>query len=295
MTKKIVFWGAATALITPFKKGQIDYEALKGLIEFQIEGGIDALVIGGTTAEAATLSDEERYKLYGFAKEIIAERTKLILGTGTNDTRVALAHTKFAEKLGCDGVLLVTPYYNKGTELGIEKHYLKIAESVDLPIILYNVPSRTGVNLGINLLKRLAEHPNIVGIKEASDSVDRLVNLASLGEELTLYSGNDSQIYPTLALGGKGVISVMSNIIPKTTVKMCKDYFEGRHGESLKTQLRLLPFVSSLFLETNPAPIKYAMSKRGFCSPEVRLPLSEPRESTRVELIKRLAELDGIS
>lgn len=295
MSKNIVFEGVATALITPFKEGNIDYEALKGLIEFQIEGGIDALVIGGTTAEAATLSDEERYKLYSFAKKIIAGRTKLILGTGTNDTRMALAHTKFAEKLGCDGVLLVTPYYNKGTELGIEKHYLNIAESVNLPIILYNVPSRTGVNLGINLLKRLAEHPNIVGIKEASDSVDRLVNLASLGDELTLYSGNDSQIFPTLSLGGKGVISVMSNLLPKTTVKMCKDYFEGRHEESLKTQLRLLPFISSLFLETNPAPIKYAISKRGFCSPEVRLPLSEPRESTRFELIKRLEELDGIS
>ena len=292
MTKNIVFEGVATALITPFKEGNIDYEALKGLIEFQIEGGIDALVIGGTTAEAATLSDKERYELYSFAKEVIAERTRLIFGTGTNDTRVALAHTKFAEKLGCDGVLLVTPYYNKGTELGIEKHYLNIAESVYLPIILYNVPSRTGVNLGFNLLERLADHPNIVGIKEASDSVDRLVRLSSFGEDLHLYSGNDSQIYPTLALGGKGVISVMSNLLPKTTVKMCKDYFEGRHEESLKTQLRLLPFISSLFLETNPAPIKYALSQKGFCSPEVRLPLSEPRESTKGEIQRQLRDIE---
>lgn len=294
MAKKLIFSGAATALITPFKDGEIDYEALSGLIEFQIAGGIDALVIGGTTAEAATLSDEERYRLYTFAKEIINGRTKLILGTGTNDTRVALAHSKYAEKIGCDGLLLVTPYYNKGTEEGIERHYLQLAESVDLPIILYNVPSRTGVNLGFNLLKRLSRHPNIVGLKEASDSVDRLVYLAEFGDELYLYSGNDSQIYPTLALGGKGVISVMSNLIPKATVRLCKYYFDGNYGEALKLQFKLLPLIKCLFLETNPSPIKYAMAQRGFCTPEVRLPLSEPRESTKLEIkncLDAIAEL----
>jgi 4-hydroxy-tetrahydrodipicolinate synthase len=294
MAKKLIFSGAATALITPFKDGEIDYEALSGLIEFQIAGGIDALVIGGTTAEAATLSDEERYRLYTFAKEIINGRTKLILGTGTNDTRVALAHSKYAEKIGCDGLLLVTPYYNKGTEEGIERHYLQLAESVDMPIILYNVPSRTGVNLGFNLLKRLSRHPNIVGLKEASDSVDRLVYLAEFGDELYLYSGNDSQIYPTLALGGKGVISVMSNLIPKATVRLCKDYFDGNYGEALKLQFKLLPLIKCLFLETNPSPIKYAMAQRGFCTPEVRLPLFEPRESTKLEIkncLDAIAEL----
>lgn len=291
MRKKLVFKGAATALITPFIDGEIDYKALSELIDFQIEGGIDALVIGGTTAEAATLSDDERYKLYTFAKGKIGGRTKLILGTGTNDTRVALAHTKFAEKLGCDGALLVTPYYNKGTEEGIEKHYLKIAESVDLPIILYNVPSRTGVNLGINLLDRLSEHPNIVGLKEASDSVDRLVTLASFGEKLHLYSGNDSQIYPTLSLGGKGVISVMSNLLPRTTHTLCESYFKGRQSEALSLQVRLLPFIKSLFAETNPTPIKFAMAERGFCTPEVRLPLSEPRESTRDEITNQLEKI----
>jgi 4-hydroxy-tetrahydrodipicolinate synthase len=294
MAKKLIFSGAATALITPFKDGEIDYEALSGLIEFQIAGGIDALVIGGTTAEAATLSDEERYRLYTFAKEIINGRTKLILGTGTNDTRVALAHSKYAEKIGCDGLLLVTPYYNKGTEEGIERHYLQLAESVDLPIILYNVPSRTGVNLGFNLLKRLSRHPNIVGLKEASDSVDRLVYLAEFGDELYLYSGSDSQIYPTLALGGKGVISVMSNLIPKATVRLCKDYFDGNYGEALKLQFKLLPLIKCLFLETNPSPIKYAMAQKGFCTPEVRLPLSEPRESTKLDIkncLDAIAEL----
>lgn len=294
MRKKEIFCGAATALITPFRDGEIDYKATERLIEMQIEGGIDALVIGGTTAEAATLSDEERYRLYEFAKEKIRGRTKLILGTGTNDTRVALRHTKFAERLGCDGALLVTPYYNKGTESGIEKHYLTLAESVDLPIIVYNVPSRTGVNLGLGLLSRLAKHPNIVGIKEASDSVDRLVGLAAFGEELWLYSGNDSQIYPTLALGGKGVISVMSNIIPKTAVELCKSFFDGRWEEALRLQIRLLPFIRSLFAETNPAPIKFAMSSLGLCTEEVRLPLSPPRESTRAEVLLRLGEVGDL-
>ncbi len=286
MKKKEIFCGAASALITPFVDGEIDYRALGALIEWQIRSGIDALVIGGTTAEAATLSDDERYKLYTFAKGQIAGRTKLILGTGTNDTRVAISHTKFAQRLGCDGVLLVTPYYNKGTESGIEKHYLKLAESTNLPIILYNVPSRTGVNLGLNLLERLSNHENIVALKEASDSVDRLVNLSSLREKLTLYSGNDSQIYPTLALGGRGVISVISNILPSATVKLCRDYFNGNYNEALTLQLRLLPFISSLFMETNPAPIKFIMSEVGLCSSEVRLPLDEPRESTK-EALKR--------
>ena len=294
MRKKEIFCGAATALITPFRDGEIDYKATERLIEMQIEGGIDALVIGGTTAEAATLSDEERYRLYEFAKEKIRGRTKLILGTGTNDTRVALRHTKFAERLGCDGALLVTPYYNKGTESGIEKHYLTLAESVNLPIIVYNVPSRTGVNLGLGLLSRLAKHPNIVGIKEASDSIDRLVGLAAFGEELWLYSGNDSQIYPTLALGGRGVISVMSNIIPKTAVELCKSFFDGRWEEALRLQIRLLPFIRSLFAETNPSPIKFAMSSFGLCTEEVRLPLSPPRESTRAEVLLRLGEMGDL-
>ena len=291
MNKNEIFCGAATALITPFCDGEIDYISLGKIIEWQISCGIDALVVGGTTAEAATLSDEERYKLYTFAKGKIGGRTKLILGTGTNDTRVAIAHTKFAKRLGCDGVLLVTPYYNKGTETGIEKHYLSIAECTDLPIILYNVPSRTGVNLGINLLDRLSDHPNIVALKEASDSTDRLVNLAKLTDKLTLYAGNDSQIFPTLALGGRGVISVMSNILPRATVKLCHDCLEGRQREALDMQIELLPLIKSLFIETNPTPIKYAMSRMGFCSPEVRLPLAEPRDSTKEEIDRVIAQI----
>lgn len=293
MEKKRIFRGAGCALITPFKKGEIDYDALGRLIDRQIEAKVDALIIGGTTGEAATLSNKERYELFSFAKERISGRTKLIFGTGTNDTRVALKHTKFAEELGCDGVLLVTPYYNKGTEDGIEKHYLNIAESVDLPIIVYNVPSRTGVNLGINLLDRLANHENIVAIKEASDSTDRLVTLAAFGDKLALYAGNDSQIYLTLALGGAGVISVVANILPKATKALCDGYFEGKHTHALRLQLELLPFIKTLFLETNPSPIKYAMEKVGLCTREVRLPLSEPRESTKEEIDRAFNSLLG--
>lgn len=286
MKKKVIFRGAATALVTPYSEGRIDYAVLAALIEAQIEGGVSALVVGGTTGEAATLSDSERYELYAFAKEKIDGRIPLILGTGTNDTRLAIEHTRSAEKIGCDGVLLVTPYYNKGTEEGIARHYLTIAESTDLPIILYNVPSRTGVNLGFHLLERLARQENVVALKEASDSTDRLVTLAGFGEELLLYAGNDSQIYPTLALGGAGVISVASNILPQRVERICTDYFEGRYTDSLSEQIALLPFIRSLFLETNPAPIKYAMSLVGLCSEEVRLPLSVPRESTK-EAVRR--------
>ena len=263
MKKKTVFYGAATALITPFKDGEIDYECLERLIEYQISGGIDAIVIGGTTGEAATLTDEERYSLFEFAAEKISGRTRLILGTGTNDTRAALKHTKYAERVGCDGVLLVTPYYNKGTETGVEKHYLTIAESTVLPTILYNVPSRAGVNLGINLVSRLAEQENIVAIKEASDSADRLVSLAALGDKIDLYAGNDSQIYTTLALGGKGVISVVSNLLPKFTHDICARFANKETDDSLKMQLEILPLIRALFTETNPAPIKHAMSLIG--------------------------------
>ena len=294
MNKRIIFYGVGTALITPFKDGEIDYPTLGALIDRQIDCGIDALIIGGTTAEAATLSDGERYKLYSFAKGRIDGRARLVLGTGTNDTRVALTHTRFAERLGCDGVLLVTPYYNKGTEDGIEKHYLNIAESVDLPIIVYNVPSRTGVNLGIRLLERLAEHPNIVAIKEASDSAERLVDIAGLGEGLRLYAGNDSQIYSALSFGGVGVVSVVSNILPKMTKRICELYFRGDREESLRLQLSLMPFIKSLFMETNPSPIKYAMSLRGLCSAEVRLPLSEPRDGTKREVEARLKEAEAL-
>ena len=291
MKKTEIFRGVGTALITPFKDGRIDFDTLEVLIERQVSAGIDALVIGGTTAEAATLSDTERYELFKKSKQIAKNRCRLIFGTGTNDTRVAIKHTVFASELGCDGVLVVTPYYNRGTAEGVVKHYESIAEASGVPILLYNVPSRTGVNLSLDTLERLAENENIVGIKEASDSLDRLVGISGI-DGLSLYSGNDSQIYPVLSLGGLGVISVVSNLYPKETMDICKQYFANNRDKSLKLQNELLPVINALFLETNPAPVKYAMSKKGLCLPDMRLPMWLPTKATRDRIDRAVNEFD---
>lgn len=273
--KKHIFEGVGTALITPFSGGDIDYTALGRLIDFQIEAGISALIIGGTTGEAATLSDGERYELYRFAKERIGGRCALVFGTGTNDTRVAIKHTEFAEKLGCDGALLVTPYYNKGTERGVICHYRKIAESTTLPLMLYNVPSRTGVNMSMHTLESLSEVENIVAIKEASDSADRLVEIGAMGEKLRLFAGNDSQLFTVLSLGGGGVVSVLSNLAPREMMEIYRRFKAGDIQGARERQMRLLPLIRAMFIETNPAPIKHAMASLGLCSPELRLPLFE--------------------
>lgn len=291
MKKKTVFCGVGTALVTPFRDGEIDYLELRQLIEWQIGEGVDALIIGGTTGEAATLTEYEREALYTRSAEVIGGRVKLVLGTGTNDTRAAVKLTRLAERVGCDAALVVTPYYNKGTEEGIFRHYSTIADSTELPIILYNVPSRTGVNLGINLLSRLAENERIVGLKEASDSTDRLVEIAKFRDTLPLYAGNDSQIYPTLALGGIGVISVVSNVCPRRVSDIFTAYRRGDTSDALRIQHELLPLIKALFTETNPAPVKYAMELLGRCSGELRLPLCEVRESTK-KLLQQ--ELDRI-
>ena len=280
-SKKTAFRGTATALVTPFRDGQIDYTALRNIIEMQISAGIDALVIGGTTAEAATLTDLEREELYNFSAYVINHRTALILGTGTNDTATAVRHARLAERVECDAMLVVTPYYNKGTEEGIYRHYCVIADSVSVPMILYNVPSRTGVNLGYPILLRLSENEKVIGLKEASDSVDRLVSLADFRDTLPLYAGNDSQILPTLALGGAGVISVISNVLPKSVKALTDAYFFSDTATALDIQLKLLSLIRALFLETNPAPIKHLMSTLGLISPELRLPLAEVRDSTK--------------
>lgn len=273
--KKHIFEGVGTALITPFSGGDIDYTALGRLIDFQIEAGISALIIGGTTGEAATLSDGERYELYRFAKERVGGRCALVFGTGTNDTRVAIRHTEFAEKLGCDGALLVTPYYNKGTERGVLCHYRKIAESTSLPLMLYNVPSRTGVNMSMHTLESLSEVENIVAIKEASDSADRLVEIGAMGEKLRLFAGNDSQLFTVLSLGGGGVVSVLSNLAPREMMEIYQRFKAGDIKGARERQMRLLPLIRAMFIETNPAPIKHAMASLGLCSPELRLPLFE--------------------
>ena len=281
MKKTCIFRGVATALVTPFLNYEIDYRSLDRIIDHQLDSGIRTLVIGGTTGEAATLSEHERIQLYTYVKERTRGRAKLIFGVGTNDTRMSVKYTKLAEEIGCDGVLAVTPYYNKGTFLGVESHYLAIAEASSLPVILYNVPGRTGVNLTMQQLSRLSQHPNINSIKEASDSADRLVSIAALGDELRLIAGNDSQIYTTLSLGGDGVISVLSNLLPKRCVKICNSFFSDDRKTSLKEQLDLLPLINALFLETNPTPIKYAMSKKGLCTDEMRLPLSSATDATK--------------
>ena len=207
----------------------------------------------------------------------------MIFGTGTNDTRGAVRHTEEAERIGCDGVLVVTPYYNRGTRDGVVRHYKEIAAATSLPVILYNVPTRTGVNLSLDVLEELAEVENIVGIKEAQDSQDRLADIAAM-DSLRLYAGNDSATYSVLSLGGDGVISVVSNLYPRETVEICKAYLEGRREEALRLQMRLLPVIKALFLETNPAPLKYAMWQAGLCSADMRLPMWLPTAATRAKI-----------
>ena len=294
MKKHLIFKGAASALITPMKNGKIDYAAFSDIIEHQIACGISALVVGGTTGEAATLSVSERYELYSFAKDKINGRTKLIFGTGTNDTDMVIKHTKTASYIGCDAVLAVTPYYNKGTYKGVTEHYKKIASMTDVPIILYNVPSRTGVNLTIEQLSELSKCESIVGIKEASDSIDRFAELSVFKDELYLYAGNDSQILPTLALGGVGVISVVSNIFPVAIKRLCDECFAGDLDSARAHQTELLNFIKAMFVETNPSPIKYAMSKMGMCTSDVRLPLFIPEEKNRQIIEDRLSELSHL-
>lgn len=290
--KKEIFKGVGTALITPFSGDKIDFDTLERLIERQISAGVGALVIGGTTGEAAVLDDGERYELYRRTKEMVGGRVPLVFGTGTNDTRQAIKHTRAAECIGCDAVLLVTPYYNKGTEEGLYRHYQAIVESTSLPAILYNVPSRTGVNLPLSVVRRLSKLDGVVGIKEAAGSAERLVELSAI-EGLTLYAGNDAETYQVLSLGGAGVISVVSNLFPDDMVRLCRLYREGKFSEALKLQGRLLPLIRAMFLETNPAPIKYAMWRRGLCSSEMRLPMWVPTAATREAIDRAMEEYEA--
>ncbi len=280
--KKEIFSGVGTALVTPFSRGKIDWVALERLIEFQITGGVDALIIGGTTGEAATLRDEERYELFRAAKDITSGRVKLVFGTGTNDTRAAIKHTLMAEEIGADGVLLVTPYYNKGTREGLYQHYEEITRAANIPAILYNVPGRTGVNIDIEMVRRLAENEKIVGIKEASGSLSRLLYLSAL--DIPLYAGNDAEFFTTLTLGGVGVISVISNIYPEKCKELFTKYKAGKIDDARKILIDMLPAIDAMFIETNPAPIKYAMMKMGLCSGEMRLPMYEVSQESAKKL-----------
>lgn len=272
--KKTIFKGACTALITPFKNGVIDYQSLKNIIEFQIEQGVDALLINGTTGESATLSECEKREIISFAVREVGGRVPLVTGTGSNCTQKAINLSKFAQKVGADAVLVVTPYYNKASAEGLIDHYETIANNIDIPLILYNVPSRTGVNIPLSVYDKLANHPNIVAVKEASSSISDFAKLSQkCSDRLTLYSGNDDLIMPTLALGGDGVISVLSNILPKEVSEICKLWFAGKTKEATALQLKLLPLINAIFSEVNPIPIKALMSHKGFCEEEYRLPL----------------------
>lgn len=290
MKKRVIFKGVGTALATPFLHNEIDYPALFRLIDRQIDAGVHALIIGGTTGEAATLDDAERERLYSESAAHIGGRCRLILGTGTNDTKKAVQHARMAERIGCDGILVVTPYYNKGTKDGIVNHYLQIADKTALPILLYNVPGRTGVHLSMEQLYLLSACESIVGIKEAADSAERLVSLSAM-EGLTLYAGNDSQFYTVLALGGAGVISVASNLYPRRFASLFSAFSEGRHKDALSEQQALLPLIEALFLETNPAPLKFALAEMRLCSAELRLPLSAPTAATEKKILEALRAL----
>ncbi len=280
MAKQTIFKGAATALITPLNENGIDYENFGKLIDWQIEQGIDALVICGTTGEASTLNDAEHKEAIRFAAERINGRVPMIAGTGGNDTAYACELTKYACEVGADACLVVTPYYNKATQNGLVKMFNTIADASTKPLILYNIPSRTGVNIAPETFVKLAENPKIVAVKEASGNISNCVKIAQLvGDKIDMYSGNDDQIVPLLSIGGSGVISVLSNLFPKETSEICHKYFDGDVKGSAEMQLKYLPLINALFSEVNPIPVKAAMAKMGFGENYVRLPLTTMEES----------------
>ena len=278
-SKNALFTGVCTALITPFKNGEIDYPSLKRLIEFQIEQGVDALLVNGTTGESATLSECEKRELISFAVREVDGRVPLIAGTGSNSTQKTIHLSQFACDVGADAILVVTPYYNKASNEGLIEHYETIANEVNIPMIIYNVPSRTGVNIPISVYDKLANHQNIVAVKEANPSISDFAKLSQkCSDRFALYSGNDDLILPTLALGGDGVISVLSNILPKETTEICKLWFASKIKEATALQLKLLPLINAIFSEINPIPIKTLMSHKDFCEEEYRLPLCPMNE-----------------
>ena len=292
--KNTVFTGAATAIVTPLTKDGIDFEQFGRLIEWQIEQGIDAIVSVGTTGEGSTLTDAEHKEAIKFCVEKVNGRVPVIAGTGSNDIAYAIELTKYSCEVGADAMLLVTPYYNKATQNGLIASFKAIADASTKPCILYNVPSRTGCNLLPESVLALADHPNIVGIKEASGNISQIAKLSALvGDKIDIYSGNDDQIIPVLSLGGKGVISVLSNVMPKETSDMCKLYMEGKTAEALKMQLDLLPLIDALFMEVNPIPVKAAVAKMGYCENYLRLPLT-PMEDAHAEKLYALMKKQNL-
>lgn len=292
--KQIPFKGAAVAIVTPFDETGINFAELGRIIDDQIANGTDAICITGTTGESATMSDDEHRAAIKFAVEHVAGRVPVIAGAGSNETSYAVELTKFAESVGVNAVLLVTPYYNKCTQNGLVAHYTKIADSVNIPVIVYNVPSRTGVNIKPETYAKLAEHPRIVATKEANGDLTSVLRTRKLcGDKLAVYSGNDDQIIPILSLGGSGVISVLSNVAPRQTHMICQNYFDGKVDEASRLQIDMCDLIDALFCEVNPIPVKAAMKLLGWNVGQVRMPLSEI-EPAHLEQVKAALKAHGL-
>ncbi len=287
-----IFTGAGTAIVTPFKaNGEVDYDTFAKNIEFQIENGIDAIIVCGTTGEASTLSHEEHLDVIRYCVKCVNKRVPVVAGTGSNCTETAIYLSQEAEKAGVDGILVVTPYYNKATQKGLYEHFKMVADSVKVPVILYNIPGRTG---GVNILpetvvRLCTEVENIVGVKDATGNISQVAKLMSIaGDKVDLYSGNDDQIVPLLSLGGKGVISVLSNVAPQQTHDICAKFFEGDVEASRKLQLEYLSLINTLFIEVNPIPVKKALELMGMMGGTLRRPLTEMEEDNAAKLEKEM-------
>ena len=285
MEKQTVFTGSAVALITPFNDKGVDYDAFGALIDWHLEKKTDAFVICGTTGEASTLTDQEHVDVIKYACERVQGKKKIIAGTGSNDTDYSLWLSREAEAVGADALLLVTPYYNKATPKGLIRHFSTVADNVRIPSILYNVPSRTGCNIPLSVYKELAKHENIVATKEASGNLSAIAEIAAeCGDLLDIYSGNDDQIVPIMSLGGKGVISVLANVLPDETHDICEFYMNGNTKGALELQLKYLDLINKLFCEVNPIPVKTAMHLMGRCGIDMRAPLCEMEDANRASL-----------
>ena len=290
--KNTVFTGMATAIITPMTKDGIDYDALGRLIEFQIENGINAIVVMGTTGENATIEPEDQKKVIAYTVQKVAKRVPVIAGTGTNNTEHVLANTKAACEVGADAVLVVTPYYNKATQSGLIQHFTMVADASTVPVIMYNVPGRTGCNLLPKTVAALAEHPNIVAVKEATGNMAQMVEIMHLcGDKLDVYSGEDALTVPMMAMGGAGTISVLSNVVPKASVAMTDACIRGDYAAAAKLQCDLLPLIDCLFSQVNPIPAKAAMAAMGFGEDYLRLPLTPMEEPFRGHMLEEMRKL----
>ena len=287
--KNTVFSGVATAIITPLNANGIDFEKFGKMIDWQIEAGVDAIVVAGTTGEGSTLTDEEHKEAIKFCVEKVAGRVPVIAGTGSNDTAYAIELSKYACEVGADALLLVTPYYNKATQKGLIQSFLAVADVSTKPCILYNVPSRTGCNLLPETVAELAKHEKIVAIKEASGNLSQIAKLISLcGDSIDVYSGNDDQIVPIMSLGGKGVISVLSNVVPTETAEMCRYMLEGNTDKAAELQLKYIELIDALFCEVNPIPVKAACAAMGYCDNYLRLPLTPMEPQNEAKLISAM-------